>query len=178
MCHTHLLICLLVLQQLGWSGAVSGQDVPRAAVGAKPPEVEQKYPLLARLSIPEEELPAGCKIPVNAKIPIKGVVNRKITTDPSTLILVKEELSERFQKQLRAAYYSVYKEEGEIGVMGWAFDSKESAKEAHKALIALLGDRFHWWQHDEYVIGLWRDPGTSDTCWKQFVSAIDKIIMD
>ena len=136
--------------------------------------VDAQFPLLARLSIPASELPANCTIPEKPRFPIKGIVNRRVTTDSKAIVLDGDELTERFGKHIRAAYYSVYKEGGEIGVFGWAFDSPDTAKEVHEVLAEKVGDRFRWWRHEQYLIGLWRDMGTSDKCFQHFEAFIQK----
>src|SRR5687767_14128807 len=83
--------------------------------------LDDRFPLLARLSIPEGALPPGCSIPEAPRFPIKGVKNRRITTDPHAFILIDETLTETFGNHIEAAYYAVYEEGNELGVMGWAF---------------------------------------------------------
>jgi hypothetical protein len=104
------------------------------------------------------------------------VTGMKVRQWPSAIDrnLDSDELTERFGKHIRAAHYSVYKEGGEIGVFGWAFDSPDTAKEAHEVLAKRVGDRFRWWRHEQYLIGLWRDTGTSDKCLQHFEAFIQK----
>jgi hypothetical protein len=74
-------------------------------------------------------------------------------------------------KTIKAAYFGTYREKKECGVVGWAFESVESAKKAHNAITASYSDekeRFRFWLVDEYVVWLWRDPGTTDECFQVF----------
>ena len=153
---------------------VSAFVVFAAAAGVRAQTLDEQFPLLSRLSIPESGLPPNCSIPDKVRFPIEGAVNRRITTDSRAFVLVGDELTERFRKHIKAAYYSVYKEGSEIGIFGWAFDSPDAAKDAHTALKEKAGDKFRWWRRDQYVIGLWRDTGTSDQCFQHFEAFINK----
>jgi hypothetical protein len=113
-------------------------------------------------------------IPKDPKSPIEGVKNRQVTTDPRAFILLDEELTEPFKPKIQAAYYAVYEEGNELGIVGWAFDNPETAKAAHEKLTARFPDRFHWWLKDRYLIALWRDQGTSDKCLNAFAEFIQK----
>jgi serine/threonine protein kinase len=137
--------------------------------------VDIRFPLLAQLSIPERDLPPGCWIPPSPRFPVEGVTNRRVTTDPRAFILVTEELTEPFQTHIAAAYYAVYEEKGELGVLAWAFDTPQSAQNAHRRLTTEYPDRFRWWIKDHYVVALWRDQGTSDECHDAFATFIQKI---
>jgi predicted esterase len=139
---------------------------------------DQQWPLLSRLSVPESALPPKCSIPEHPRSPIKGVANRRVTIDPRAFVLIGDELTQRFRKRIKAAYYAVYEEGNEIGIMGWAFDTLDSAKDAHTALTEEFGDKFRSWQREQYVICLWRDTGTSDKCFQHFEAFIQKQVDD
>jgi hypothetical protein len=139
---------------------------PRASCAACPIPFD-RFPLLAALSLPESALPPGCVIPLRPRFPLEGAENRRVTTDPRAFVLVDEELTRPFRAHLRAAYYSVYREKGELGVFGWAFDDDRPAADAHGRLAKKFPD-FRWWHRGRYVVCLWRDRGTSDGCFRAF----------
>jgi hypothetical protein len=154
--------------------ALFGLVETRRAAEPDAKSLEERFPLLAQLSIPKEQLPKGCTIPENPIFPIEGVKNRQVTTDPRAFILLDEELTEPFKPQIQAAYYAVYEEGNELGIVSWAFDKPESAKAAHEKLKVRFPDRFRFWVKYRYLIALWRDQGTSDACLKTFEEFIQK----
>lgn len=140
--------------------------------------LDDRFPLLAQLSVPQGALPPGCSIPQDPQFPIEGVKNRRVTTDPRAFILLSEELTEPFKKHIEAAYYAVYEEGNELGVFGWAFHKPQSAKDAHNRLTTKYPDRFRWWRKDQYVICLWRDQGTTDKCFEAFTAFLQKKVAE
>jgi hypothetical protein len=155
-----------------------GLVVAAALWGLAAQPADDRFPLLTRLSIPVAALPPGCSIPPAVRLPIPGAENRRVTTDPRAFVLVDKLLTERYGKHVAAAYYAVYKEANELGVMGWAFDTPASAKEAHGRLADKYPDRFRWWRKGKYVICLWRDAGTTDKCLDAFAAFIQKAVDD
>lgn len=152
-----------------------------AFCGAAEPDaqsLDERFPLLAQLSIHESALPPGCSIPEDPEFPIKGVKNRRITTDPRAFIFIDEETTKRVEKHIEATYFAVYKEGGEIGVMAWAFDTPGTAKDGHGRLTAKYQDRFRLWKQGKYVVCLWRDTGTTDKCQQAFADFIQMRVDD
>ena len=157
---------IFVVATLSGLAAFCGAAEPAAQ------SLDERFPLLAQLSIPEGALPAGCSIPEDPKFPIKGVKNRRITTDPRAFLFIDEETTKRLGKHIEAAYFAVYKEGGELGVMAWAFDTPAAAKDGHGRLAAKYQDRFRLWRQGKYVVCLWRDTGTTDKCHQAFAAFI------
>jgi hypothetical protein len=141
-----------------------------------------KYPLLAQLSPREDDLPAGCKI---AKIrdgdtPVKGMKNRAITTDAKAFLIVDERHKDLLDaKLIEAMYVGIYREKRDIGVIAWAFKTEDAAKRAHQKLAdsyAKEAERFRFWRTKKNVVWLWRDPGTTDDCFRYFETFIEAVL--
>lgn len=134
----------------------------------------KKYPVLARLTPPQDKLPPNCKIQeIPDNIPeLKQLKNLAITIEPKLFLIADERLATLIDiKTINASYFGMYREKNECGIIGWAFTNVENAKKAHKAMAASYSnekERFRLWQIDEYVVWLWRDPGTTDECFQSF----------
>jgi hypothetical protein len=157
---------IFVVAALSGLAAFCGATEPAAQ------SLDERFPLLAQLSIPESALPLGCSIPEDPRSPIKGVKNRRVTTDPRAFFFIDREMTKRFGKHIEAAYFAVYEEGGELGVMGWAFATPAAAKDGHDRLAEKYQDRFRLWRTGKYVVCLWRDTGTTDTCHQAFAAFI------
>ena len=136
------------------------------------PNVEDRYPLLAQLSLPKDALPMGCSIPDHPNPPIKGLQNRRITTDSRAFIVIDDEVTKEFGKSVDAVYYAVYVEKNEIGILAWAFETPKLALDVHCVLTKKYAGRVELWRKDKYLICLWRDKGTTDKCFKHFKAFI------
>ena len=134
----------------------------------------KKYPVLARLTPSKEELPPKCQIlEIPNDIPeLKGLKNLAITVEPKHFLIADKQLQDIIDaKMVQAAYFAIYREGNELGVMGWAFASAEDAKVTHQKLSETYGkdqERFRLWQVDQHVVWLWRDSGTSNSCFESF----------
>lgn len=137
-----------------------------------------KYSLLAQLSPSKQALPVGCEIAEIAEndTPVKGLKNRSITTDPKAFVIGDERLKNLLDPaQIEAMYLGLYKEKNELGVFAWAFKTEDAAKTAHRKLAesyAKQPRRFRLWQVGNNLVWLWRDPGTTDACFRQFETFI------
>ena len=156
--------------------AVAANICSVAAPYVSSEQSQGRYAQLAELSIPEDALPPGCSIPENLNPPIKGVNNRQVTTDPRAFVLTDDEVTREFQRNVKAMYYAVYREGNELGILAWAFDRPETARKAHRVMTDKQTDKqqFKFWCTGEYVILLWRDKGTSDNCFQNFATFIQK----
>ncbi len=140
-------------------------------------ETNKEFPLLAGLDIPEDALPEGCSKPdlQPDDFPIKGLRQCGITTDSRAIAFMDQEATRVGAKSIEAMYYAVYKEEGELFVIGWAFTSTKVAREAYKN--AAKNHRcFKAWQRGKYAIAFWRDMGTTDECMKQMAAILDRVV--
>jgi hypothetical protein len=139
-------------------------------------DLKKKYPLLSRLDMPSDSLPQGCSKPALQPdyFPVKGLRQCAISTDPRAIAALEKE-TRVGAKNIEAVYVAVYKEAGELGVIGWAFTRAEVAKEAYKNLTER--DRhFRIWLRGKFVIALWRDTGTTDQCMRQMAANIEGIV--
>jgi Domain of unknown function (DUF4440) len=151
-----------------------------AALGAPEEDPELKYPLLASLTIPKDELPSNCtaaKIPENEP-GLQGLRNCAINTNPKFFTIGDGRIKDLIDGNVvQASYFGVYRERNECGIIAWAFASEKDAKNARQAIASSYAnepERFKVWQVKKYVIWLWRDPGTTDACFRsmeQFVQA-------
>lgn len=147
--------------------------ISMASLGAADVSIGERYPLLTQLTLPESTLPPGCAV-AKGQPPIPGLENRAVTTNAQMFVLVDAGLTERFKTNVQAMYYGVYREKGELGIFGWAFQDEPSASEFHTKLQATHHDRFKVWRSQHYVICLWRDTGTTDECFQHFVRFLQK----
>ena len=141
---------------------------------------DAKYPLLEQLTVPKKDLPDSCEtqeIPPDA-LPVKGLKNCSVTNDPKAFVIGDEPLKDLIDpKDVEAMYLALYREKGDCGLFGWAFKTEDDALKAYERLAAHYGNQFQrirLWQAKNYVVWLWRDPGTSDECFhrlKNFVQA-------
>lgn len=155
--------CLVVVATVSLSRADEKDD-----------ELAIEYPVLARLTPPKDKLPPNCKIqeiPADVR-ELEHLENLAITVD-SKLFLIGDARLEKLidKKTINAAYFGLYREKNDCGVIGWAFSNVENAQKAHKAMAESYSnekERFRLWQFNEYVVWLWRDPGTTDECFESF----------
>jgi hypothetical protein len=138
-----------------------------------------KYPLLEQLSLPEETLPAGCKIvEFPADVPIKGLKNRTISNDPLTFLMGDSRFKELIDPQeVEAKYLGIYKEKRDLFVFGWAFKSEEAASATHKKLVESYANRtehMRFWLAKKELVMLGRDSGTTVGSFQHF----EKFIQD
>lgn len=137
-------------------------------------QLVKKYPVLALLTPPTDSLPPNCKIQEIADVvPELGrLKNLAITVETKLFLIADERLAELIDIQtINACYFGSYREKNDCGIIGWAFKNVDNAKKAHKAMSASYSnekERFRLWQIDEYVVWLWRDPGTTDACFEFF----------
>lgn len=143
-------------------------------------EQPAEYPLLEQLTLPEETLPAGCKIvefPADTS-PIPGLRNRAITKDPKTFVIGDERLKKLINpEEVEARYLAIYKEKRNLGLYGWAFKTEDAAKETHKKLAESYAnepERFKFWLVKNEVVMLGRDPGTTAGCFQHFEKFIQE----
>jgi hypothetical protein len=165
-----MLIAAVVLSAAGLTANTCGQE-PK-----NDDELKKKYPLLARLDMPKDSLPPGCSKPdlQPDDFPVKGLRQSAITTDARAITALDREAGVA-AKNTRAVYYAVYKEAGELGVIGWAFATEEVAKDAHQN-VTKRGRSFKIWRQGKYLITLWRDTGTTDRCMQQMAENIEAIV--
>lgn len=167
-----------------------------AAVERSPAEKPAaEYPLLARLTLPKDSLPADCEIPDILEMPadeipgipadatpLKGLKNRSITTNPKAFLIGDERLKELIDaKQVEAMYLALYEEGNgpgnDVGVFGWAFKTENAARKTRKRLAASYANepkRYGFWQVENYVVWLWRDTGVTDASFRQLETFIQE----
>ena len=174
-----------------WSGAdaqaqataaKSQQPVMKERVAGVPErwrkgEVEERFPLLGRLTPPKATLPRGCAV-ANGSPPVEGLQNLSITTNSRAIIFVDEPLTELLKTNIEAMYYAVYREKGELGIFGWTFKSEEAAREARDKLVEKHKDRFRVWLNKNCVLCLWRDLGATDECFQFFETFLQRRVDD
>jgi len=137
----------------------------------------ERFPLLARLTPPETALPRDCSV-AKGTPPVEGLQNRSITTNPRAFLFVDHQLTEQVGTNIQAMYYAVYKEQGELGIFGWAFKTEAAARQARDKLVEQYGTRFRVWLSKQYVLCLWRDTGTTDECFQYFAAFLQKRVED
>jgi hypothetical protein len=157
------------------SGDDARRPAGRAASGAT---ATSPYPLLAQLTLPADALPAGTQIqeiPPDA-LPVKGLQNRSITTDPNAFQIGDERLKDIIDpNQVAAMYLALYKERNDLGIFGWAFKSNSAARNTYRKLVEGYAepDSMLFWHVDNYVVWLWRDDGTTDSCFREFEAFVE-----
>lgn len=149
------------------------------SVAQEPGETQElkKYPLLSRLDIPTEDLPKGCSKPdlQPDDFPVQGLRQCAVTTNSNAIAAIDKRATKVGAESIDAMHYAVYREAGELGVVGLAFKDAQVAKEASDNL-ARVGSAFRTWRRDHYVIWLWRDTGTTDECMQQIATNIERIL--
>ncbi|MBI5759764.1 MAG: hypothetical protein HZA46_14700 [Planctomycetales bacterium] len=165
-----MLIVAVVLSAVGLTANTCGQESQNGD------ELKKKYPLLARLDMPKDSLPPGCSKPdlQPDDFPVKGLRQSAITTD-ARAIAALDKVVRVEAENTQAVYFAVYKEAGELGVIGWAFATEEVAKDAHQN-VTKRGRAFKIWRQGKYLITLWRDTGTTDRCMQQMAENIEAIV--
>ena len=140
-------------------------------------DLKKKYPLLARLDIPTDSLPKGCTKPdlQPDDFPLEGLRQCAIITDSLAITAMDKRATKVGANNIDAMYYAIYKEAGELGVVGFAFNNSQVAKNAYENLIK-DDDGFRTWLRGKYVIRIWRDIGTTDECMQQMAAIIERII--
>lgn len=123
-------------------------------------ETNKESPLLARFAIPTGALLDGCSRPEVQPddFPIEGLRQCGITTDSRAITFLDRDATKVGAENIKAMYYTVYKEMGELFVIGWAFTTPKVAEDAYTTAARNDGC-FRVWQSGKYVIALWRDVG-------------------
>lgn len=149
--------------------------VAGCALTARAQEPQKTYPVLARLDIPTNSLPNGCSKPdvQPEDFPVEGIRQCAITTNPRAITALNRQVTNVESKSIEAAYFGVYKEGGELFVVGFAFINSKAAKDAYKNAKEKT---YRAWLHGKYVIALDRDKGATDECMQQMSAIIDNIV--
>jgi hypothetical protein len=147
---------------------------------AAPADAPKEFPFLASLAIPKERLPQGCEV---ARLPadflgLRGFKNQAVSTDPRLFVVADERLGELLNpKLIQATCFGIYREKNDIGIVGWAFQSEEAARQAYDKLTESYQqepDRMRFWRAGRHVVWLWRDPGTSDECFAKLAKFVEE----
>ena len=150
-------------------------SVAGCVLTARAQELTKMYPLLARLDIPTNSLPTGCSKPdvQPEDFPVEGIRQCAITAHPRAIAALNRQIANVESKSIEAAYFGVYKEGGELFVVGFAFINSEAAKDAYEKANEKT---YRAWLHGKYVIALSRDKGATNTCMQQMSAIIDKLV--
>lgn len=145
-----------------------------------PVDAPKEFPFLASLTIPRERLPEGCvvaKVPADA-LGVAGFKNQAVSTDPRLFVIADERLGDLLDpKLIQATCFGIYREKNDVGIVGWAFQSEDAARQAYEKLTDSYKqepDRMRFWRAGRHVVWLWRDPGTSDECFAKLAKFIEE----
>ncbi len=123
---------------------------------------------LQSLSIPLHQLPAGCKVVEGVpEVPMIRVHNRALSLDPQTFFFMSAKLTDKYRDEMRGMYFSVYREQGELGLFAWQFEGIDTERVCDD-IREEFGNRFELWAVKDCVVCLWRDQGTTDDCMAGF----------
>jgi len=134
------------------------------------------YPRLASLAIPAELLPGGCKLNIREELSKEGkrLPNGQITADRTWFRVGGERFAKLIETaNIEAMYVGIYYEvdhQNDVGILGWACRSEETAKALHDKLAQSYQnepDRIRLWLREKTVALLFRDPGVSPACFRR-----------
>jgi HEAT repeat protein len=170
-------------RSLAWTLALILPMLTTACSKPHHSEANSEESLLAQLVFPDDQLPRGCTIsPITKDVERwKKVGNPGVTADPDIIGTICREggFSKDDISSVRCMLFAFYKEKSDLGITGWRLSSPDSAKMFYAKLSAKLGrdhDRVRSWIHDDYVLIVWREPGTSDACFEELEKRVEDVL--